>query len=234
MNPIVYVLAMKSKVQQKNKAIEMRKRGASYSDILKEVPVAKSSLSLWLKNIPLTEDEKAVLKKRKDANISRGRIKAAAANRKNRLDRQEQAFSEARKVFECYKTSPTFLTGIALYWAEGSKRSYGFQFINSDEDMINFMISWSEKYLNVPKDDIMCRLYTHAFCAHEGHEEYWSRVTGIPISNFKKTIHKTEGLGVKKRPNYKGCLRLELVGIGFLWKMKFWKEMLVAYSKETL
>jgi orotate phosphoribosyltransferase-like protein len=52
---------MKKLVQEKEKAVELRRKGLSYKEILKQVPVAKSSLSLWLKDLPLTKDEKTVI-----------------------------------------------------------------------------------------------------------------------------------------------------------------------------
>jgi transposase len=51
---------MKSKVREKEKAIELRRQGYSYKDILAQVPVAKSSISLWLQNLPLTAEEKNI------------------------------------------------------------------------------------------------------------------------------------------------------------------------------
>jgi len=38
--------------EHKQKAIELRKQGMSYSLIRKELPVAKSTLSGWLKDYP--------------------------------------------------------------------------------------------------------------------------------------------------------------------------------------
>ena len=81
---------MNPKVREKERAIQLRKRGYTYNEILKVLPVAKSSLSLWLKDFPLTECEKQSLKKRVDKNISLGRIRAAAANRQNRLKKDRQ------------------------------------------------------------------------------------------------------------------------------------------------
>jgi transposase len=58
-----------TKLLVKRKVVELRKQGKSYSDILKIIKVSKSSLSLWLKDVPLTNknltwliDEKEQLK----------------------------------------------------------------------------------------------------------------------------------------------------------------------------
>ncbi len=42
----------KSYQKNKNIAIKLRKKGYSYNLILKEVRVAKSTLSIWLRDIP--------------------------------------------------------------------------------------------------------------------------------------------------------------------------------------
>jgi len=225
---------MVPKVQEKNKAVELRQSGMSYKDILSVLPVSKSSLSLWLKDLPLTEEEKALLKHRKDSNISRGRIKSGTANRRNRLVREKEQFLKAKGEFDMFKTDPLFLVGVALYWAEGSKRDNTFQFTNSDPEMVTFMVRWCTKYLAIPPQFIACNLYLHQPYAHEHCEEYWARTSGIPIENFRKTVYKPTNLGVKKRPNYKGCLRFRLSGVKYLWKMKFWQQMLVGYSNKNM
>lgn len=46
---------MKPKLEDKNKAIELRKQGLSYKEIKDILKVSKGSLSLWLKSIPQPE-----------------------------------------------------------------------------------------------------------------------------------------------------------------------------------
>lgn len=217
---------MNAKVQEKQKALELRRRGYSYQDILAEVAVAKSSLSLWLNDLPLTAEEKHVLKRRKDANVSRGKIRAAATNRMRRVVRDGFLLRDAKDAFKHYSVEPFFHIGISLYWAEGSKRGSSFMFTNSDPSMMELMVKWIERYLGIQRERIRARLYTHKPFAHDNAEKFWSETTGIPIENFGKTIYKPTGLLVKKRPNYKGCLRMELGVVSFR-KMQFWQKMLV-------
>lgn len=40
----------------KNKAIKMRESGMSYSQIKAELGVSKSTLSLWLRDLPLSDE----------------------------------------------------------------------------------------------------------------------------------------------------------------------------------
>lgn len=45
------------RVEEKQRARELRTQGWSYNDILREVGVSKSTLSLWLRDIPLTDEQ---------------------------------------------------------------------------------------------------------------------------------------------------------------------------------
>lgn len=225
---------MRSKVREKARAITLRKKGYTYREILKELPVAKSSLSLWLADLSLTIQEKHALKKRKESNISRGRMRAASALQRRRLAKERRWFLEAKKDFGKHKRDPFFHTGIALYWAEGAKRVNQWSFSNSDEQMIKVMIKWLEKYVHVKSEELFFRLYVHKPYAHENCEQWWAKQLGVGFSQFTKTIYKPTRLGVKKRPQYKGCLRIEVrKSRHLLCQMKFWQNMLVEhYHKE--
>ena len=219
---------MRALVQEKEKAILLRRKGYSYKEILAEIPVAKSSLSLWLADLPLTKDEKQVLKDRKDANITHGRIKAASELRKRRLDRESVWLREAQQTFKEKRHDPLFNIGIALYWAEGSKRVNQWGFTNSDEEMILVMMRWLHRYCNIASQNLFFRLYLHKPYADEDCEGWWKTKLKVQHSQLLKTVYKPTGLGVKKRPTYKGCMRIEVrKSKGLLCKMKFWQKMLV-------
>lgn len=222
---------MLSKVHEIEKAIALRKKGWSYRDILKEVPVAKSTLSKHLKDLPLTKSEKHYLKSRRDSNISHGRIKAAAASHSRRIERDRELLDESRKEFANWHSDPLFFTGIALYWAEGAKRNSIFAFTNSDPQMVSLMVAWVTKFLGVPSAHMRARLYTHKPFANEGGEVFWATTCSIPLSNFRRTIYKPTGLLVKKRPGYKGCIRIELAKVAYLRKMHFWQQMLIEHYR---
>lgn len=223
---------MKSKVSEKEKAIFLRRKGLSYKEILLEVPVAKSTLSLWLQDLPLTQFEKSTLRKRLDGNISRGRIRAAASLRNLRKTKDEIERKNSRVEFDANRNDPFFQLGVGLYWAEGAKRTSSFGFMNSDPEMISVMIYWIEKFLIVEKEEIRLRLFTHKPFKDEAQEEYWSERTGIGMGNFGKTIYKPSGLLVKKRPNYKGCIRIELGKVVYLRKMAHWQQMLIEHYRK--
>lgn len=228
--PTCYDTDMKPLVHQKEQAILLRKKGYTYNEILVHVPVAKSSLSLWLKDLPLTKVEKNSLKHRRTSQISHGRIKAAGVLYQKRLLREKEQLQEAKVLFSKYHNKPLFHVGIALYWAEGGKRTNTWQFMNSDEAMQRVMISWLTSFVGINKDDLRFRLYIHKVYQSENCEHWWAESLNVSPEQFLKTIIKPSNRGVKKRPNYKGCLRIEVRNSKpLLNKMRFWQKMLVEF-----
>jgi hypothetical protein len=224
---------MKKLVQEKEKAVELRRKGLSYKEILKQVPVAKSSLSLWLKDLPLTKDEKTVLKDRTDSNISHGRIKAASELRNRRLERERVWLEEAKTSFQTSRNDPLFHAGIALYWAEGSKTDSMWSLINTDVDLVLTMLSWLRNYTQVSSDDIYFRLYAHKPYAHENLEAWWQKRLEAGPEQFLKTVYKETKHLVKQKAGHHGCIRIEVRKSRHLFcKMKFYKEMVVEYYKK--
>lgn len=219
---------MKSKVREKEVAIRLRKKGCSYNDILRHVDVSRSTLSVWLKDLSLTQEEKASLRHRRDSNITTGRIKAAAANRRNRLLRTQELFNRSKDDFAIHKESSFFHAGLALYWAEGAKRNSYFSFSNSDVNMVELMVRWMEMFLHIDRSTLHIRLYIHKPYAHENCEQFWADRLGVKIDSFKKTIYKPTGKLIKKRPQYKGVLRIS-TNIEDLRKMQFWIQMLIEH-----
>lgn len=220
---------MIQKVQEKRMAIELRKQGLSYREILKRVDVAKSSLSGWLKHLDLTSEQLKNLEEKVKNGQDQGRIKSSLANRQKRFEREAKVFEVAKVDFEKNNGDNFFMLGIALYWAEGSKRTTNFQFINSDPDIIRLMIRWCEKYMNVTKEGLKIRLFMHEIYANENCEDFWAVVTGIPKVKFQKTIFKPTRLSFKKNPNYKGCLRITINRVESLRRVLAWKNLLVGY-----
>ncbi|MCK9351349.1 MAG: hypothetical protein WCT49_00350 [Candidatus Paceibacterota bacterium] len=220
---------MKSKVSEKMKVIELRKQGLSYKEILEIVPVAKSSLSGWLTNLDLTDEQISALKKRAVDGRTLGVFNAVISNRNRRIAREASIFKIAKIEFEKFKDDPFFVLGVSLYWAEGTKKFSEFQFINSDPQMIKIMVRWIKEYMGFSKESLKIRLFIHQPYADEKCEEFWSDILGIPSNTFYKTIYKQTPHNVKKNPKYKGCLRIGIGKIENLRKVLAWQRLLCDY-----
>jgi len=105
--------------------------------------------------------------------------------------------------------------------------------MNSDAAMQILMIKWLVVYMSIEKKDLRFRLYVHKAYQSEECDSWWAKKLQVPQSQFLKTIIKSSGLGVKKRPNYHGCLRIEVRSSkSLLNKMRFWQKMLVEFYQK--
>lgn len=214
---------MKLRVDEKSEAISLRQKGFTYNEIRATIPnLSKGTLSSWLRHVELDEKQKQrILEKVKTASHV-GQIKGAWANHIKAQKRIDQISLLARVEFTTLVRDPRFLTGVALYWAEGAKISRCFQFINSDPKMIRVMMSWLQDVCKISPDQIGIRVYAHKIYADENPEKFWAGIVGIPASKFKKTVYKPTPWTTKKNPSYIGCCRIEVRGSELYWKTIAW------------
>lgn len=200
----------------KEKAINLRRQGLSYSEILREVPVAKSTLSLWLRSVNLSNPQKQRLTEKKLAGMQRGWI----AKRNQRIDLTKKIKLNAKNEIKNISKKELWLVGIALYWAEGNKEkphniSQGVAFSNSDPMMIRVFMKWLRKILKIPEDDIKYELYIHENSKNKTIDsiQYWSEITGTSQNKFKYVYLKRNKINTKRKntnENYYGLLRIRI------------------------
>lgn len=190
----------------KEKAIQLRKGGRSYREIIEQVPVAKSTLSLWLKNIPLDQENRERLYKKQIAILSFG-PKSQRVRRQNEIDSiQNNAKKEIRLPLS---KDAHQLMGAALYWAEGTKRK-NFEITNSDPRLIVFMVNWIEKIFGVTPSHLKARLNIYPQQDELDIKKFWSELTGIPLEHFGKSFVKPISTGYKKNNLYYGTIKVYL------------------------
>ncbi len=225
---------MKIRVQDKKTAIELRKKGYSYGDIMKIINVSKGTLSHWLSDLDFSDAELLLITEQNRSKISEGRLKAAVQNTKNRMDRQKNSEARAQSEFDQFINEPFFAAGILMYWAEGAKKNGYFQFINSDPAMILLMVKWIEKYLNQDRKTLTYRLFSHKPYAHENLEVFWATHLGVNADSFQKTVYKPTPHTIKKNPDYKGCFRITIYSIDVLRRVLAWQKLIIKYYSTTL
>lgn len=177
--------------KQKLEAIRMRKAGASYSQIKERLHVSKSSLSLWLRDMPLPEKR---LRELRDWNAVRIERFQRTMRRKREV-RRDGVRVRAAKDIETLNKRELLIAGLFLYWGEGTKTSEASTSIsNTDPMMIRFFITWLES-LGVDRSDL--RVYVHLYSNMNISRElrYWSKTLELPLSSFRKPYIKTSTQG---------------------------------------
>ena len=134
----------------RERAIKLRRKGLSYSEICKHVPVSKSTLSIWLRSVELTNEQKERL-----TEVSRqAGIAGAEKRRQNRRGLQQRIYKSASEAVGPVSPRELWLMGSVLYWAEGAKeKEYragsGVEFTNSDPVLVRLFLQWIQESCDV-------------------------------------------------------------------------------------
>lgn len=193
---------MIKKENEKLEALELRRQGLSYREILEKIPVAKSSLSLWLQSVGLSKKQKQRLTDKKLASAKKGGL----AKKKQRVLRMEKIISEAEKDIEILSERELWLIGVCLYWAEGSKEKEsrpgsGVQFMNHDPLMIKLFLQWLMNICKIEKERIGFEVYIHEYRKPDISKviEFWAFNTGFSIDSFSHIYYKKNKLSTNRK-----------------------------------
>lgn len=197
---------MKSKEELRAKAIQLRKKGFSYNEIRKYVPVSKSSLSMWLKHVRLSPKHRARLYTKQIAILALG----APSQRERRKKEVERIISRAKAEIRFPLSTEAYrFLGAALYWAEGSKTK-NFEITNSDPMLVVFMVKWFSDTFNVSPKTFKAHLNIYSQQNEGNLKKFWSNLIGVPIENFGKTFVKPANKNFKKNNLYYGTIKVRV------------------------
>lgn len=211
------------RVEGKQRARELRTQGWSYNDILKEVGVSKSTLSLWLRDIPLTDEQIAALLNKQNA----GREKFARNAAVRRDSRWAEYHSEAETEYAVLSQDPAFMFGLALYIGEGSKtQPNSLRFSNCDPGVIRKSLQFFLK-IGVAQSSVRCAVHLHPGLCVEAAELHWQEITGLPPAQFYKTTVALSraSSGTKTNVQCYGTCHLVIHQTRLRQKMEKWMDL---------
>lgn len=186
----------------------LRQSGLSYREILDQVPVSKSSLSVWLRDVPLSDEHR-------EAMGNRAAVRAATrseTNRALRSNRRAEIEAAAKAQVGQLAESELFVAGVVAYWAEGSKNKpwrtgAAVKFVNSDPAMIKLFLAWL-RLVEVADDRLVFRLQIHESADVPGSVRFWAEVVGVSESSIRPTLKRHNPRPVRRNTGegYHGCL----------------------------
>ncbi|PIR57619.1 MAG: hypothetical protein COU71_02940 [Parcubacteria group bacterium CG10_big_fil_rev_8_21_14_0_10_38_31] len=187
-----------ARFEDREKAIKLRLEGKSYSQIKEVLNVAKSTLSYWLKDYPLSEEKIKELRDKNPIRIEKYRA-TRAKQKKDRLD--EVYKEERRKKLLPSSKRDLFIAGLFLYWGEGGKTVESRLTVsNTNPAVIKFFVKWLNECLDVSLANIKIYLHLYNDMDIKKEIEFWVRELNIPQKQFRKPYVKKSS---SKRINYK-------------------------------
>lgn len=174
--------------KDKELAIALRKSGKSYVKISENLGVPKSTLSGWFKQLRYSQKIKRRLSsiaiQKFSANINTwNKIRA-----EKYLEQRNATIEKAADQIPNITKDNLLFFGLGLFWAEGSKKErFSVRFANSDPAIILFWIKFLEQYCGISINSITVSIHLHPNISDEAAKNYWSKLLGLPLSQFRKS-----------------------------------------------
>lgn len=211
------------KLDLKLKARGLRGEGFSVGWIQNKLKISRSSASLWVRDVRLTRKQLEKLYLNKKTGALKGSIIAAMNKVKKRERLTELLKKEGIKEVGRLSRRDKFITGIAMYFAEGDKASESVSFSNSDPRAIKFMVDWFRKFCSVPQDKFTASIYLHDNLDEQKAKNFWSELIKIPLDQFRKSyIVKNNPNRLRKVKHIYGVLRITVNNVNLHRKIMGW------------
>lgn len=191
------------KLEEKARSRVLRKNGMSIKRIAAEVGVAPSSVSLWVRDIELTETQTRELMKRNP--LHEGQVAGNKKKKEIYLSRRLKWQDDGRGMARSLKTEPLFVAGVMLYWGEGSKEKGSVCFVNSDAPMVLLFWNFLTNYWEVDRERVTlsAQVYTDNGLSQNEIEQYWlDTLPGLSRRNLRKfSVNKISKASQEKKIN---------------------------------
>jgi transcriptional regulator with XRE-family HTH domain len=203
-----------AKDEQRAKARELRAQGMDYEEIATALGVAKSSVSLWVRDLP------------RPARLSYAECRKRSAEGAQRYWAAERGVRAARRAADRAAAAAQIgdltdrellIAGAIAYWCEGTKskphrRHERVVFTNSDPSLIRIFLRFLEA-TGTAVENLIFRVHIHESADARSAGLFWLKVTGAQPEQFRtpalkrhnpKTVRKNVG------EDYHGCLRIDV------------------------
>ena len=211
-----------AKDEVRARARELRAGGLKYQEIAGALGVSKSSVSLWVRDMP-RPPRLSYEQTRKRA--AEGVRRYWEAERPNREARREAVRVAAVRDIGALSIRDVLIAGSIAYWCEGSKRKSYRQtepvaFINSDPDLIKLFLRFLSA-AGVESAQLGFRVHIHESADVAAAEQFWQTVTGAEPAQFHRTTLKRHNPRTVRRnvgADYHGCLIVTVRQSGDLYQ----------------
>lgn len=176
-----------ARLLDRQKALALRKQGKSYSQIKKSLNISKSTLSVWLREYPLSKEKIDALRGRNPKRIEKFR----ETMRLKREDRLRVVYEVQKKNLLPLTKNELLVAGLFLYWGEGSKTTGSVSLNNTDPNVLTFTLYWLISICKVPKNKIRVYLHLYRDMNIEREMKFWSKYLKLPLEQFAKPYIKS-------------------------------------------
>ena len=209
----------------RRRAVKLRERGYSLSEISDAINIPKNTIQGWVKNTRLSKSQIARLKKKEIKCGRKGLKKALQVNKDKVFRWKEEVRKRTEKferVFDKKSDIAKLLCGV-LYLCEGAKypSTRQLNFGSADPRMIKIFLELVRKNFFIDEKKFRCRIMHRYDQDGKGLSRYWSKVTDIPLSQFYRSYkdERTKGRATKKK-GYKGICAVQYLSTDLQYELQ--------------
>ena len=158
--------------ERRRLGVQLRRLGLTHGEIRSIIPVPKSTLQGWLRDVELSSQQIAAIRRR----TSRRGIPVDTQWRRRLAIAAIRA--EAHAFANDHLDDPLFVAGTAMYWAEGAKTRNFVDLANTDPRALRLFIRWARRYLGV--DEFQLSLHLHEGNDEKAAKDHWRRALDRP------------------------------------------------------
>ncbi|TDU04583.1 hypothetical protein EDD99_3054 [Streptomyces sp. 846.5] len=227
----------RAKDELRAKAREMRIEGRTYDEIEEALGVARSSVSLWVRDLARPPH-------RKPSGDRQAYMERVCWGPRRELRDQERRDAKSLAADEIGRLTERelFIIGVALYWSEGAKdkeysRRECVTLVNSDPGLITVYLAWLD-LLAVDRSQLRFRVQIHESADVEAAEGFWAQLVGVSVDCLQRTTLKKHNPRTVRRnigADYKGCLVIKVLGGADLYRRieGWWSGLVVEVGRRN-
>jgi predicted transcriptional regulator len=182
---------------QRALARELRAAGWTLHQIAGQLGVARSSVSVWVRDVPVEP-----WARRRPARRRPG----SNALQQRRLAEVEELLAEGRERIGRLSEREFLVAGAALYAGEGSKSDGDVRFANTDPRMVRLFCAWLRTFFVIDESRLRARLYLHEGLDLDAATSFWSEATGIPPAQFRAPYRAVPDPTIRQTKHVNGCV----------------------------
>ena len=216
----------------------LREQGLDYEEIAGALGVSKSSVSLWVRDMPRPE-RLSYEECRKRA--AEGARRYWEIERPAREARREEIRGAAAAEIGALAEREILIGGAIAYWCEGKKskpyrRQARVVFINSDPGLVTFFLRFLGE-AGVEPSQLRFRVHIHVTADVPAAEEFWRGITRAEPAQFLRTTLKRHNPRTVRKnvgAEYHGCLVIDVRQSADLYRrIEGWVRAGVGMSRAT-
>lgn len=192
-------MGYRGKLEEQAAARRLRAEAWTLQEIADELGVAKSSVSLWVRDVTFDASS------RRSASTGRRPRGSDHPLRRRKLAEIAACDAWGRDQVGALSDRDLLIAGAALYAGEGSKREGMVSLANTDATIIRLFCRWLRTFFEVDESRLRVFLYLHADLDVDAARRHWAAVADIPESQFSKPYRAVADPARSTAKHVHGC-----------------------------